>query len=188
MLTRIFRASQKLQDTIQIILHMTSLFCLFCVRACVFGSSGGVLRGFVDRCVWLDLTALSALHRLTTLWLHENELTSIPYTIGNLVDLTHITLHTNQLASLPFEMCNLTKLRQLALESNPLNSPPTQLARQTKSLKGLLAVLSYLRRFLRSRLPPHKLDLAGVCNAPSKCVDIHDNLTMSNFSAQLAEG
>jgi len=50
--------------------------------------------------------------------LYNNQLSSIPTEIGNLVNLSHLDLDNNQLVSLPTEIGNLVNLSHLDLNNN----------------------------------------------------------------------
>ena len=69
----------------------------------------------------------------TSLFLYDNNLTSLPRGIGNLKNLENVTLNKNNLTSLPREIGNLEKLKDLYLYSNKLNHLP----REIGNLKNL---------------------------------------------------
>jgi len=71
------------------------------------------------------------LTNLTTLELHNNQLSSLPPEIGKLTNLTTLSLSENQLSSLPSEIGKLTNLRELFLSSNRLNSLPAEIVNLT---------------------------------------------------------
>jgi Leucine-rich repeat (LRR) protein len=64
-----------------------------------------------------------ALINLTALYLYENELTSLPESIGNLTNLTKIILTENELTSLPESIGNFTNLTTLDLRNALLTIP-----------------------------------------------------------------
>ena len=80
--------------------------------------------------------SLGNLTALTTLYLHGNQLTSLPESLGNLTALTTLYLHGNQLTSLPESLGNLTALTGLYLQENRLTSVPEWIGNLT-ALTGL---------------------------------------------------
>ncbi|XP_051259246.1 leucine-rich repeat-containing protein 40 [Dicentrarchus labrax] len=64
---------------------------------------------------------------LTTLDLHDNQLTSLPSALGELQELQQLRLSHNQLRSLPVEVCTLKNLCSLTLQQNLLESLPEEL-------------------------------------------------------------
>ena len=68
--------------------------------------------------------AIGNLINLEILYLHTNQLSSLPATIGNLINLEVLYLENNQLSSLPATIGNLIDLQLLYLHNNQLNSLP----------------------------------------------------------------
>ncbi|XP_035508831.1 leucine-rich repeat-containing protein 40 [Morone saxatilis] len=64
---------------------------------------------------------------LTTLDLHDNQLSSLPSALGELQELQQLRLSHNQLRSLPVEVCTLKNLCSLTLKQNLLESLPEEL-------------------------------------------------------------
>ncbi|XP_074523998.1 leucine-rich repeat-containing protein 40 [Halichoeres trimaculatus] len=64
---------------------------------------------------------------LTTLDLHDNQLSSLPSAVGELQELQQLRLSHNQLKTLPVEVCTLKSLRSLTLQQNLLESLPEEL-------------------------------------------------------------
>ena len=62
--------------------------------------------------------------RLTYLYLYNNQLTSLPESIGNLSSLEDLYLSFNQLTSLPESIGSLNSLERLWLDYNQLTSLP----------------------------------------------------------------
>jgi Leucine-rich repeat (LRR) protein len=54
--------------------------------------------------------------------LHENSLTKLPESIGNLRNLQILNLETNKLTELPESLLKLENLRQIVLQDNPLDT------------------------------------------------------------------
>jgi internalin A len=63
--------------------------------------------------------------------LNDNELTSLPATIGNLTKLTWLDLSDHQLTSLPTTIGKLTNLTTLSVYGNQLTSLPTTIGKLT---------------------------------------------------------
>ena len=80
--------------------------------------------------------SIGNLVNLTHLYLPGNQLTGLPESIGNLVNLTHLYLSANQLTSLPKSMGNLANLVHLSLGKNQIISLPESI--------GNLIILTYL--------------------------------------------
>ncbi|GFY72006.1 CCR4-NOT transcription complex subunit 6-like [Trichonephila inaurata madagascariensis] len=72
---------------------------------------------------------------LTSLYLNNNALTSIPSEISLLVNLAHLNLSFNQLRNIPPEMGDMTSLRELLLNNNNISTLPTQLGKLFKLCK-----------------------------------------------------
>jgi leucine-rich repeat protein SHOC2 len=70
---------------------------------------------------------IGRLTALRTLYLNQNQLTSVPPELGRLTKLTSLVLFFNQLTSVPAELGNLTALQILTLSSNQLTSIPAEL-------------------------------------------------------------
>ncbi|XP_044217848.1 leucine-rich repeat-containing protein 40 [Thunnus albacares] len=64
---------------------------------------------------------------LSTLDLHDNQLSSLPSALGELQELQQLRLSHNQLRSLPVEVYTLKNLRSLTLQQNLLESLPEEL-------------------------------------------------------------
>ncbi|XP_040896012.1 leucine-rich repeat-containing protein 40 [Toxotes jaculatrix] len=73
---------------------------------------------------------------LTTLDLHDNQLSSLPSALGELQELQQLRLSHNQLTSLPAELCSLKNLHSLTIQQNLLESLPEELG-QLKNLTEL---------------------------------------------------
>lgn len=80
--------------------------------------------------IWHQLTALSELY------LGNNQLIALPSEIGQLKALMVLYLHHNQLTTLPPEIGQLTALRKLSLTGNQLTTLPPELGQLT-ALTGL---------------------------------------------------
>nr|XP_046246759.1 leucine-rich repeat-containing protein 40 isoform X2 [Scatophagus argus] len=64
---------------------------------------------------------------LTTLDLHDNQLSNLPSALGELQELQQVRLSHNQLRSLPLAVCTLKNLHSLSLQRNLLESLPEEL-------------------------------------------------------------
>ncbi|MEH2307296.1 COR domain-containing protein, partial [Nostoc sp.] len=73
------------------------------------------------------------LTNLQTLYLYNNQLSSLPPEFGKLTNLQTLDLYNNQLSSLPREIRQLPNLRKLDLRRNPVPIPPEILG--TKDLR-----------------------------------------------------
>ncbi|NDJ25475.1 GTPase, partial [Nostoc sp. B(2019)] len=69
---------------------------------------------------------ISQLSNLTTLFLNNNQLSSLPPEISQLSNLTTLSLANNQLSSLPPEISQLSNLTTLSLANNQLSSLPPE--------------------------------------------------------------
>ncbi|WP_346159540.1 hypothetical protein [Streptomyces mordarskii] len=68
--------------------------------------------------------------------LGHNELTSLPDSLGDLVELTDcLYLHGNNLSRLPDTLGNLTRLRYLNVGENPLTALPETVGRMTELIE-----------------------------------------------------
>ncbi len=74
-------------------------------------------------------TSIGQLKQLTMLSLDDNELESLPFSIGQLKQLTMLFLHNNKLRSLPFSIGQLKQLTMLSLNNNKLRSLPFSIGR-----------------------------------------------------------
>ncbi|KAM4575578.1 leucine-rich repeat-containing protein 40 [Fundulus diaphanus] len=70
---------------------------------------------------------IKLLPALTTLDLHDNQLTTLPSALGELQELQQLRLSHNKLSSLPAEVCALKNLRSLTLQQNLLENLPEEL-------------------------------------------------------------
>jgi Leucine-rich repeat (LRR) protein len=100
---------------------------------------------YATNLTWLQLSdnqltslpeSIGNLTNLTNLFLYSNQLTSLPESIGNPTNLTWLQLYDNQLTSLPESIGDLTNLTDLYLDSNQLTSIPESI--------GDLTNLTYL--------------------------------------------
>nr|NGX39765.1 E3 ubiquitin-protein ligase SlrP [Chlamydiota bacterium] len=71
--------------------------------------------------------SLGGLKALEKLWLHENQLTSIPDSLGGLTALELLLLHENQLTTIPDSLGGLKALKVLDLNNNQLTTIPNSL-------------------------------------------------------------
>jgi Leucine-rich repeat (LRR) protein len=89
----------------------------------VFGGCTTEIQNYLG--LWaLGTLAQWNIQSLQYLDLSENQLTSLPDSIGNITNLTELYLYYNQLTSLPDSIENLTNLTELNLSSNELRSLP----------------------------------------------------------------
>jgi small GTP-binding protein len=88
------------------------------------------------------------LKNLTTLYLSNNQLKTLPAEIVELKNLTTLNLSRNQLTSLPAEIVELKNLTTLNLSRNPLESPPLDIAN-----KGIEAIRSYFKSLEGEKQP-----------------------------------
>ena len=70
---------------------------------------------------------------ITVVYLFDNDLSSLPDSIGKLSNLKEISLANNQLKNLPESIANLTSLTQLDVIDNPFEDLPIE------SIKKLIA-------------------------------------------------
>uniref|UniRef100_A0A3P8U6Q7 Leucine-rich repeat-containing protein 40 n=1 Tax=Amphiprion percula TaxID=161767 RepID=A0A3P8U6Q7_AMPPE len=103
---------------------------------------------------------------LITLDLHDNHLSSLPGTLGELQELQQLRLSHNQLLSLPVEICTLKNLCSLTLQHNLLESLPEELGQLEKlteldlssnHLKGLPSTVGCLTSLQKVILCHNKL-------------------------------
>ena len=87
-----------------------------------------LLEKFPNHSMWKNLEYL---------FLRENNLTSLPSSIGNLTNLEHLYSWENNLTSLPKEIGNLKNLKVLYLDNNNLSSLPSSIG-NLKNLKVLV--------------------------------------------------
>ncbi len=90
----------------------------------------------------LDLSELpdifgyqTVIQKIKTLSLHENQLITLPESIGNLTHLTTLLLSFNQLTTLPESFTNLTNLTELYLCSNKLITLPENIGNLAKLIR-----------------------------------------------------
>ncbi|GFQ96818.1 CCR4-NOT transcription complex subunit 6-like [Trichonephila clavata] len=122
---------------------------------------------------------------LTSLYLNNNALTSIPSEISLLVNLAHLNLSFNQLRNIPPEMGDMTSLRELLLNNNNISTLPTQLGKLFKLCKLELTgnplgghIMDIIRSpscrtedilsYLIDHLPETRWSLRGPIDASSK--------------------
>jgi Leucine-rich repeat (LRR) protein len=79
---------------------------------------------------------------LTVLNLSNNELATLPYTVGEMTALRKLSLSGNVLKNLPPTMGRITSLKELTVTNNLLEAPPADVVE-----RGGAAILSYLRSF-----------------------------------------
>ncbi|KAM4739595.1 leucine-rich repeat-containing protein 40 [Anableps anableps] len=118
-----------------------------------------------------QLTQLSEdiklLPALTTLDLHDNQLSSLPSALGELQELQQLRLSHNKLSSLPAEVCALKNLRSLTLQQNLLENVPEEI--------GELGSLTELD--LSNNLLKHLPSSVGRLMALQKFTLCHNKLT-----------
>jgi internalin A len=74
---------------------------------------------------------LGQLTNLTKLYLHGNQITTLPQELGQLTNLTELDLHENQITTLPQELGQLTNLTELDLYENQITTLPQELGQLT---------------------------------------------------------
>ncbi|GAA6231930.1 leucine-rich repeat-containing protein 40-like [Lates japonicus] len=135
---------------------------------------------------------------LTTLDLHDNQLSSLPSALGELQELQQLRLSHNQLTSLPVEVCTLQNLCTLTAQQNLLESLPeelgqlqnlTELDLSSNHLKGLPSSLGCLTCLQKLNLSHNNLSclpdsLAQLTNV--KLLDCSKN-QLTNIPANLSE-
>ncbi|XP_030289354.1 leucine-rich repeat-containing protein 40 [Sparus aurata] len=135
---------------------------------------------------------------LTTLDLHDNQLSSLPGALGELQELYQLRLSHNQLRSLPVEVCTLKNLCSLTLQQNLLESLPeelgqlenlTELDLSYNNLKVLPSSLGKLNCLQKLNLSHNKLrclpdSLAHLTNV--KLLDCSNN-HLTDIPASLSE-
>lgn len=114
-----------------------------------------------------DLTGLEYALNLTRLGLGNNQLTSLPGSLGDLTSLVDFYLYNNQITSLPSEIGNLVNLNTLWLYNNQLTSLPPEI--------GFLTNLVSLR-----------LENNQLTNLPSEIGDLNTLSELNLQSNQLA--
>ncbi len=86
----------------------------------------------------------------------NNELESIPETVGDLSALTDLRIDSNQITALPIELGYLTSLTAVSLHGNPLRSPPPEIV-----ARGERETVHYLNGFTTARIT-YELDISGL--------------------------
>ncbi|GIY63348.1 CCR4-NOT transcription complex subunit 6-like [Caerostris darwini] len=112
-------------------------------RKTTFMSSGEVAKrpkeDYTELAIQGNIRYLSSaiwkMTRLTSLYLNNNSLTSIPGEISLLVNLVHLNVSYNSLRTIPPEMGEMTQLRELLLDHNNISTLPTQLGKLFKLCK-----------------------------------------------------
>lgn len=128
---------------------------------------------YLPHLVWLDL--------------RNNEITSLPSTIGRHRQLQYLLLEGNPIKQLPIELGNLSTLKALNLRHCPLEFPPEDVIH-----KGLASILSFLRNFKKEdpvspvsgapELPPiEKLNLKELKSSMDLSGDWSSNEEMKRF-------
>ena len=79
---------------------------------------------FYHHCLTSLPESIGSLIDLTKLYLSYNQLTTLPENIGNLANLTDLHLSNNNLSSLPDSLSNLSNLQRLYLYNNQLTNLP----------------------------------------------------------------
>jgi leucine-rich repeat protein SHOC2 len=79
--------------------------------------------------------SIGELTELTELHLENNQLTNLPESIGKLTNLTKLYLQSNQLIDLPEILANLTNLTNLEINGNPFTD--LSILKKIQYLKGL---------------------------------------------------
>jgi len=108
-----------------------------------------------------------------TLWLHNNELETVPVEISALLHLGLLSLNDNNIRMLPFEMSCLTQLSKLPLGNNPaIIAPPLEMAAAGDSREGCLNILKFFGMFRKGFAEPFVVDISGfgVCVCVCVCV------------------
>uniref|UniRef100_UPI0037E720CB leucine-rich repeat-containing protein 40 n=1 Tax=Semicossyphus pulcher TaxID=241346 RepID=UPI0037E720CB len=135
---------------------------------------------------------------LTTLDLHDNQLSSLPSALGELQELQQLRLSHNQLKALPVELCAMKNLCSLTLQQNLLESLPeelgilenlTELDLSNNNLKGLPSSIGHLTCLQKLNLCHNKLSslpdsLAKLTNV--KLLDCSNN-QLTDIPASLSE-
>ncbi len=111
--------------------------------------------------------------RVTELDLQSLELTIIPDSIGNLVDLTSLNLYGNNLTILPESIGSLSKLVELSLGNNQLTSLPTSISKLTNLVS---LALSYNQFIILPEYIAHLASLTRLYLNQNKLTSLPDNI------------
>ena len=105
-----------------------------------------------------DITGVELLTHLESLNVNDNQLISLPNSIGNLSNLVTLFVGENQLTSLPESIVNLTNLTSLVLQNNQLVSLPANIG-QLSSLTDIYASENQLTNLPTSFLQLTQLNI-----------------------------
>ena len=78
---------------------------------------------------------IGQLTNLTSLYLHDNQLTTVPPEVGQLTNLKTLDLSHNQLTTVPSEIGGLTNLTSLDIDNNQLTTMPSEIGKLTKLMR-----------------------------------------------------
>ena len=95
-------------------------------------------------------SAAALMTSVTELNLGNNEISSLPFTVGEMTALTKLTLSGNTLKNLPPTMGRIEGLKELSVTNNLLEAPPRDVVE-----RGEVTALSTLDRYIVSRRPVH---------------------------------
>ncbi|XP_048457834.1 leucine-rich repeat-containing protein 40 isoform X2 [Rhincodon typus] len=112
---------------------------------------------------YLGSEHLKNLSAVTVLELRDNKLKSLPDEILMLQDLERLDLTNNDISSLPYGLGNLPKLMSLLLEGNPLRS-----IRRDIINRGTQELLKYLRSRIQETTGQDKSDSTTAMTLPSE--------------------
>ena len=123
--------------------------------------------------------------------MQSNQLTSLPESVGSLVDLDELLINRNKLTTLPESICKLVHLKRLEMKENELSSLPDKFGKLTdiidlsgNNIKSLPLSINKKRASMIFSIKFSDSTHSKVIGKKQLAKKLHKNVNYSNFNIE----